>query len=214
MNTLHIKVFHDTVCPWCRIGKKNLLTALEELGTPSIDVDISYYTFFLHRDLPEEGVDYEKYLTSKFRGYSLKTINEPLIKLGKQAGITYNFELIKRIPNTILSNTLIYLTPPEKKLRMVDRLGELYFEQGANIGDINILIDLVHELELSITPEQLQDPKNRNVVIEQDNYGKDLGITGVPFFVFEDKFAVSGAQPVSAFKNVIQRVLGDEEVLL
>ena len=214
MNTLHIKVFHDTVCPWCRIGKKNLLTALEELGTPSIDVDISYYTFFLNRDLPEEGVDYEKYLTSKFRGYSLKTINEPLIKLGKQAGITYNFELIKRIPNTILSNTLIYLTPPEKKLRMVDRLGELYFEQGANIGDINILIDLVHELELSITPEQLQDPKNRNVVIEQDNYGKDLGITGVPFFVFEDKFAVSGAQPVSAFKNVIQRVLGDEEVLL
>ena len=214
MKTLHIKVFHDTVCPWCRIGKKNLLTALEELGTSSADVDISYYTFFLHRDLPEEGVDYEKYLTSKFRGYSLKTINEPLVKLGKQVGINYNFELIKRIPNTILSNTLIYLTPPEKKLGMVDRLGELYFEQGANIGDIIILMGLAHELELNITPEQLQDPKNRNVVIEQDNYGKDLGITGVPFFVFEDKFAVSGAQPVSAFKNVIQRVISDEEVLL
>ena len=63
MKTLHIKVFHDTVCPWCRIGKKNLLTALEELGKSPEEIDISYLTFFLNRDIPVEGVDYVKYLT-------------------------------------------------------------------------------------------------------------------------------------------------------
>lgn len=75
MKTLNIKVYHDTVCPWCRIGKKNLLTALQELHKSTEEINISYFTFFLHRDLPEEGVNYEKYLTSKYQGVSLQALN-------------------------------------------------------------------------------------------------------------------------------------------
>ena len=124
MKTIHITIFHDTVCPWCRIGKKNLLTALQELKIPSENVDITYQTFFLNRDIPKEGADYEKYLTEKFDGVSLRNINEYPTKAGKDAGVNFNFDKIKHIPNTILSNTLIYLTPANKKLKMVDRLGE------------------------------------------------------------------------------------------
>lgn len=214
MKKLQIKIFHDTVCPWCRIGKKNLLTALQELHKTNKDVEISYYTFFLHRDLPVEGVDYENYLTTKFEGMSLNDINQRLILFGKEANINFNFDKIRRIPNTILSNTLIYLTPKDKQEKMVDRLAELYFEQGADIGDIKVLLDLASELQVDLTVDQLQDPTNKAQVLDQDEYGKNLGITGVPFFVFDDKYALVGAQPVTAFKNVLENMDNDAEILL
>ena len=214
MKTLHIEVFHDTVCPWCRIGKKNLLTALQELGKSPDGLDITYQTFFLNRDIPAEGVDYVKYLTDKFDGIPFTNINQRVTNIGKESGISFNFDKITIIPNTILSNTLILLTPEDKKGHMIDRLGELYFEQGANIGDLQVLLKLASELGISLTSEQLTDPQNKNQVIQQDNYGKGLGITGVPFFIFEDKYALSGAQPVSAFKNVIERLDDELEVLL
>ena len=214
MKTIHVKVFHDTVCPWCRIGKKNLLTAIEELNKPSNDIDISYYTFFLNRDIPIEGVSYEKYLTDKFEGISIQRINEMPTKIGKESGITFNFDKITKIPNTILSNVLIYLTPDDKKDQMIDRITELYFEQGEDIGNIKVLIKVASELDVPITAEQLTDEQNYNQVLQQDIYGKNLGITGVPFFIFEEKYALNGAQPVSAFKNVIQTLNGELETLL
>ena len=97
---------------------------------------------------------------------------------------------------------------------MIDRLGELYFEQGVNIGDIHVLLNLASEVGLSVTSEQLTDLQNKDQVLQDDEYGKGLGITGVPFFIFEDKYALSGAQPVSAFKNVIERLDDELEVLL
>ena len=214
MKPIQIKIFHDTVCPWCRIGKANLLTALREMNKGPEDVDISYQTFFLHRDLPEEGVDYEKYLTSKLGGIPLHTINERPIKFGKEAGVKFNFDKITIIPNTILSNLLIYLTPPDKKQLMVDKLGELYFEQGVNIGDIKVLLKLATELGVNVTEEELYDKHNQQQVLNQDQYGKNLGITGVPFYIFNEKYAMTGAQPVSAFKNLIQRISGELETLL
>lgn len=213
MKTLHIKVFSDTVCPFCRIGKKNLLTALQELNKTD-SADISYLTFFLNRDIPEEGIDYKKYLTNKIRGASLEAINEGPTRLGKQSGINFNFDKIKIIPNTVLSNTLIFLTPDDKKEQMIDKVTEAYFENGENIGDMNVLLAIASNLGVEITPEQLQDKNTQDQVLEQDHYGKSLGITGVPFFIFEDKYAVTGAQPVSAFKNVIERLEGETEILL
>ena len=214
MKTLHIEVFHDTVCPWCRIGKKNLLTALEELGKSPEEIDISYLTFFLNRDIPVEGVDYVKYLTDKFAGIPLSNINKRVTAIGKESGVSFNFDKITIIPNTLLSNTLILLSPANKKGQMIDRLGELYFEQGVNIGDIHVLLNLASEVGLSVTSEQLTDLQNKDQVLQDDEYGKGLGITGVPFFIFEDKYALSGAQPVSAFKNVIERLDDELEVLL
>ena len=214
MKTIDIVIFHDTVCPWCRIGKKNLLTALQESQKTTKDYNITYNTFFLHRDLPVEGVDYAHYLTSKFRGVSLQDINEGPTRMGKQAGINFNFDKISIIPNTILSNVLIYLTPADKKELLVDKLFELYFEKGENIGDIQLLVNLASEFGISVTTEQLQSERNKHQVLQQDEYGKKLGITGVPFFIFNEKYALVGAQPVSAFKNVIERIDGDIEVLL
>ena len=214
METIHVKVFHDTVCPWCRIGKKNLLTAIQELNKSFNDINISYQTFFLNRNIPIEGVDYEKYLTDKFEGISIQRINEMPTKIGKESGITFNFDKISKIPNTILSNVLIYLTPDDKKGQMIDRITELYFEQGEDIGDIQVLMKTASELNVSITQEQLTDEQNYNQVLQQDVNGKNLGITGVPFFIFEDKYALNGAQPVSAFKNVIQTLDGELENLV
>ena len=215
MKTIQVTIFHDTVCPWCRIGKKNLLTALQELQIPSNKIDITFQTFFLNRDIPVEGVNYQKYLTDKFDGVPLKSINETPTRIGKESGVNFNFDKITIIPNTILSNTLLFLTPADKKQLMVDRLGELYFEQGANIGDIKVLLNVASELGVSVTAEQLKNSTNQNEVIHQDTHGKELGITGVPFYIFNNKYALFGAQPVSAFKNVIQSINDDDiDVLL
>lgn len=214
MKTLHIQIFSDTICPWCRIGKKNLIMALQELDISTGDVDFTYNTFFLNKDIPVEGIDYKIYLSEKLDGMPSTIITSRQTRIGKESGVIFNFDKIKRLPNTIVSNTLIYLTPQNKKDQMIDKVTEAYFENGRDIGAVKVLLELTTEVGASITLEQLLDKNNQDQVLQQDTYAKSIGITSVPYFIFNDTYSLKGSQPVSAFKNIIERILGETEILM
>lgn len=133
-----IQLFQDTVCPWCRIGKKNLETALAEWGNDQFE--ITYHTFFLNSQVPENGMDFRNYM-SRLKGDSnIEPLFEGVKAAGRKSGLHFNFEKIEFYPNTILSHHVIYLTPEDEKAKMIDAITKAYFENGADIGNKETLI--------------------------------------------------------------------------
>lgn len=141
---MQIDLFHDTVCPWCRIGKQHLKMALDRWeGEP---VMVRYRSFFLNPDIPPEGYDFRSYLLAKGNGrISLDQWFDAPRRMGAAAGLTFNFEQIERAPNTLLSHRLIALASEESKEALVDAIYQAYFEQGRDIGRLEELVDIANE---------------------------------------------------------------------
>lgn len=202
---MRIDVFHDTVCPWCRIGKAHLKQALSEWRGEAID--IIYHPFFLNPDIPEEGYDFRRYMTAKGGGrVPLEQWFAAPREMGQRAGLTFNFEAIQHAPNTLLSHQLIILAEDQEPL--IDALYKAYFEDGQNIGDIDVLVQIGEQYGLINAREQLETGTGRDAVVAEVAQAQQLGITGVPFFIFENQFAFSGAQPPELFLQVMERATG------
>ena len=203
-----IEVFQDTICPWCRIGKMNLSSALTQWKKE--DVTINYRAFFLNESAPAEGYDFKSYLLTKSSGaVPLQYFFDGPRKYGEEAGLKFNFEQISRVPNTCLSHQLIALTPVTQKEHIIDKIYKAYFEECKDISKIDILCDIATTcgLEESNIREQLLRDEKRSEVLKEVKYAKELGITGVPFFIFDHRYAISGAQPVDAFLKIFDKIL-------
>ncbi|MDX1993424.1 MAG: DsbA family oxidoreductase [bacterium] len=203
---MRIDVFHDTACPWCRVGKANLKRALAQWdGDP---VTVEYHTFFLNADIPAEGYDFRAYMTAKGGGQvPLEQWFAAPREAGRRAGITFNFETITRAPNTLLSHRLIALTPEPHREAMIDALYAAYFEHGRDIGDLDVLVETAVAVGLEgedIRQQLLSDAKEAEVLGEAEQAHR-LGITGVPFFVFNNTYAFSGAQPPEIFLRAMRQ---------
>ncbi len=200
-----IEVFHDTVCPWCRIGKRNLKQALERWeGEP---VQVRYRTFFLDNGMPLQGFEFNAFMQAKFGGrMPLEMVFDGPRRAGANVGLTFNFEQIKRRPNTVLSHRLIALTPEAGNAAMLDAIYDAYFEHGRDIGDLEVLVDIATQngLDAADIRARLLSDEAHEQVIEEAELARSIGITGVPFFVIDKAYAFSGAQP----PDVILRVLG------
>jgi len=193
---MQIDVFHDTVCPWCRIGKQNLKLALEQWqGEP---VEINYHTFFLDPGLPADGTDFKSHMLAKGNHQiPLEQFFDPPCRMGDAVGLNFNFEQIEKAPNTLLSHQLIALAPPEKKETIIDAVYAAYFEQGQDIGSLDVLVDIAqtNELDSGSIREQLLANAARDEVLAEAQWAQQQRINGVPFFIFNQKYAFSGAQP-------------------
>ncbi len=204
---MQIDIFQDTVCPWCRIGKKNLTEALKQWGAE--DVTIRYRTFFLNDSLPPEGADFRQYMVAKGAGaIPLEQFFDGPRQAGARVGLTFNFETITQAPNTLLSHRLIALTPDDQKEPMIDAIYKAYFEDGRDIGKLDVLLEIAAELGLdrNATEEKLRSDAVEQDVLADVEWARQAGITGVPFFVFNDKYAMSGAQPVEAMLRTLNKV--------
>jgi predicted DsbA family dithiol-disulfide isomerase len=193
---MRIDIFHDTACPWCRIGKAHLKRALAQWdGEP---VEVHYHTFFLNADIPEGGYDFRQYMHAKGGGrVPLEGFFDGPRQAGQRAGITFNFETITRAPNTLDSHRLIALTPDDQREAMIDALYAAYFEHGRDIGDRETLIDIAaaQGLNAGAIRQQLDSGAMKQDVIADADQAAALGVTGVPFFVLNNTLAFSGAQP-------------------
>ena len=200
-----IDIFHDTVCPWCRIGKTSLKHALDQW--PSQDVTLRFRTFFLNDSIPPEGYAYQEYMRAKFEGRAtLEQLYQGPRRAGANYGLTFNFEKITTTPNTLLSHCLIAITPDDHKETMIDALYNAYFEDGRNIGDQHVL----HEIgtEQGLTQEQvvagLENVQLQRDIKAEAQWAQQIGVTGVPLFIFDQQYALSGAQPPEAFLQVFE----------
>jgi predicted DsbA family dithiol-disulfide isomerase len=204
-----IDVFHDTACPWCRIGKRHLQQALAEWTGEAVQV--RYRTFFLNEEIPPQGYDFEPYMLAK-GGHRIpvEQFFEGPRRMGAAVGLTFNFEKISKAPNTLLSHQLINLAPPEQREAMVDAIYAAYFEHGRDIGDLDTLVSVAAEqgLDASAVRQQLEAGHGREQALQDAQTARQYGISGVPFFVINNQYGLSGAQPPEVIKQVLAEVSG------
>ena len=201
---MKINVFADTICGWCFIGHTNLNNALKKF--PNIKFDIHHVPFQLNPDMPTEGISREKYLEIKFGGKDFAApMYENMRLKAKESGMNFNLEKIKKTPNTVLSHLLINLSEKfNLQNEIKEKIYQSYFINGLDIGDINILIDIAKQNNISENAfKDFINEKNIENVNSKILVAKEKDISGVPFFEIGKDF-ISGAQSSIQLENVIK----------
>jgi predicted DsbA family dithiol-disulfide isomerase len=203
-----IDVISDVVCPWCYLGKARLEAALKAM--PEIEADIHWRPYMLDPSIPRTGVDRKAYMEAKFgAGPRLGQIHEQLNSFGSEAGIHYDFDAIKIAPNTMSAHRLIRWAAqagPGKQNKVVDLLFKAYFEEGRDIGSAPVLIEIAKSasMDAAIVETLLPTDAEEAGVIGEIATSKQMGITGVPCFIIDQKYAVSGAQTPEILVDAIR----------
>lgn len=208
---MHIDLFSDTVCPWCRIGKRHLELALAEWGRETAEpVTLRYRSFFLDPTLPPEGRDFRAHMTAKGGGrVPLEQFFAAPRERGAAAGLTFNFEAIEKAPNTLLSHRLVALAPEATRGALLDALYAAYFEFGRDVGDVDTLAEIATAAGLpAAAAALLNSDAGTSEVLADVAFAQQVGISGVPFFIFNERLAFSGAQPPDAILRVLRQAAG------
>ncbi len=206
-----IDIVSDVMCPWCYIGKKRLEKALGSLDD-SIPVDVRWRPFQLAPTLPPEGKDRRQYLSEKFGGDGRAAkIYQAVREAGQYEGIAFDFEAIGKAPNTLDSHRLIRWAASGgegAQDRVVTRLFQLYFEEGADLTDRRVLLDAARDagLDASIVEALLAGDSDREAVQAEIAMASRMGVTGVPCFILNGKYAVMGAQDAGILADAIRQV--------
>ncbi len=195
---ISIDVYSDVVCPWCYIGKRKLEQALVRLNEQNVSVVPTWRAFQLNPDMPAEGMARKEYVETKFGGPERAVqIYARVAAVGNELGLPFQFEKIQRQPNTINAHRLIrYVGNQGKQDAVVEALFRAFFIEIRDIGDVDTLSDIAASAGLNrdAAHEYLSSEDGAGAARHEDAVARQLGITGVPFFVFGGKYAVSGAQ--------------------
>lgn len=210
---LAIDVISDVMCPWCFIGQENLQRALKIAG--EIETEIRWRPYQLDATLPPEGKDRQAYLSDKFGGEAkAATIYGRIEQAGKQAGIDFKFDKIKVSPNTLDAHRLLRWAAgvgAETQAKVADKLFRSYFLDGQNIGDHGVLKDIAVSAGMDgvIVGDLLASDADKEEVRSEIAHAGQIGVTGVPVFIFAGKYAVSGAQPPEVLANAIRQTAAE-----
>lgn len=205
---MQIDVYHDIACPWCRIGKANLEAALRQWdGEP---VAITWQPFLLEQGLPEEGVRARDHYRHKFGPGQIDAMFDRVKAAGRNAGLDFDFDAAIRAPSEN-AHRLILLAPDAQKRAVLDGLHRAYFNEGRNVADLETLADIAAAagMDRAETLARLQSEEGiaeTNAALEN---AYRLGITGVPFFVFDHRYALRGAQPPETILAAMRQTVAD-----
>ncbi|WZH36384.1 MAG: DsbA family oxidoreductase [Microbacterium enclense] len=216
MDAIKIDVWSDIACPWCYIGKRNLENGLA--ATADDDdapvVEIEYHSFELSPDTPEDFDGGEVDYLSQHKGISPAQAREMLDRVtgvAADAGLAYRFDILKHT-NTVKAHELLHFAKENgKQLELTEVLMSAYFLEGKHVGRDDDLVTLAVQVGLDgdAAREALASQRYRGAVRADQEQAQQFGITGVPFFVIDGKYGVSGAQPVEAFSQIARQVWGE-----
>jgi len=213
---LQIDVVSDVVCPWCFIGKRRLEKALAL--KPDIAVEVRFHPYFLNPWVPREGMSREQYLTTKFGSVDrYADIAKRVAAAAAAEGLTYAVDKMKRQPNTLDCHRLILWAQASRRgAEMKQRLMDLYFTDGADLSDREVLLQAAADcgLDPDKTRAMLASDADVDRVATAANAAKDAGISGVPTFILGGVAAVSGAQDPQVLANAIEQVANNREQFL
>jgi len=205
---MQIDIVSDTVCPWCFIGKRRLEKALAL--RPDMEFDIRWRAYRLDPTIPPEGVDRKQYMQAKFgNNPNRQAMQDALNQAGDGEGIAFAFDKIARSPNTLDSHRLIrWSATAGVQNEVVERLFEAYFEEGRDIGNADVLIEIAAEagMDSATVADLLEQGADRELIENEDAMAHRLGITGVPTFIFQNKYLASGAIDPEALLEIIDKV--------
>lgn len=211
MERLTIDLVSDVVCPWCYLGKARLELAIAEV-LDRVQIDINWRPYRLNPEYPPEGVDQKAALAEKLGGHeAVQRAHETLTKLGQEVGIAFDFAAIKVGPNTLDAHRLIHWAMTESREaqdRVVTALFKANFELGRNVGDPDVLLDIAEEagLDRAVIGTLLSSDADKDLVLGEIEAAQKMGVNGVPFFIIDQQYAVSGAQTPDVLANAFVEI--------
>jgi predicted DsbA family dithiol-disulfide isomerase len=196
-----IEIASDVICPWCYIGKRRLEKALALLEG-EVEARIEWLPFQLNPDMPAQGVARAEYRRAKFGSVEKgRALDARVAQEGAGEGIEFAFDRMQRTPNTVAAHQLIDLAQTQGKAgSVVDALFRAYFEDASDIGDAAVLQGIAASAGVTGWPGE----KDQARVAEQEERVRDLGISGVPTFIFDRKSGLSGAYPPDLLAQAIK----------
>ena len=209
---MKIDIIVDTICPWCYVGKKRFERALSI--RPQLDLQIGWRAFQLNPRMPAEGMDRRDYVSEKFGGMDrARAVHGSLAQAGAEEGIDFNFSNIERTPNTIHSHRLVrHAAEHGLQTPIISAVFDAYFLDGKDIGEPDILADVAASagLDREQTLAFLQSGLDTETIVAEDELARRLGVNGVPCFIVNRKYAVSGAQSAEVLVQVFDLASQDD----
>ncbi|MBE0623540.1 MAG: DsbA family oxidoreductase [Burkholderiales bacterium] len=213
---MNIDIISDVVCPWCYIGKRQIEAALALYAQQNPDADkpsVTWRPFQLNPQLPAEGMSRQEYVLQKFGAARAKDVYARVAGVGKEYGIAFAFDRIVRQPNTVAAHSLIALAGAAGPLagglqdRVKEALLQAYFLEGVDLTRTENLLAIATSagLDRAKVEQCLADPQSRQAVEQEDQRARAIGVQGVPFFIFNGKLAVSGAQGPQALLEAMRQ---------
>ncbi|MFX0592641.1 DsbA family oxidoreductase [Melissospora conviva] len=204
---LTVHIWSDIACPWCFIGKRRFEAAVREFGSP---VEVEYHSFLLAPDSP---TDYEgnevDYLASRI-GVPREQVEQMLARVteaGAGEGLRYDFDALKHTNTGLAHQALHHAKAHGLQQELVERLFQAYFEQGRHLGRVEELVELAAEVGLDAdeTRAVLTGGRYAAAVGQDLAAARQIGVTGVPFFLIDGRYAVSGAQSSELFVSALRQ---------
>jgi predicted DsbA family dithiol-disulfide isomerase len=206
---LQIQIVSDLVCPWCYVGKRRLERALA--SRPDLPVTLTWLPFQLSPDMPREGKDRQAHYAAIFGPERARTIMDGMRQTGAAEGLRFEAGPVARSPNTLSAHVLLYWAgerPEVNQNALAEKLFAAHHTDSEDLGDPAVLARIAGEVGMD--PAEVEaglragrDEDRVQALIEE---ARQVGVSGVPFFIFNGQYAVSGAQPPEALLDVINRL--------
>lgn len=211
MERVTIDVVSDIACPWCYLGKARLELAIAEVQD-EVGVDVNWRPYQLDPDATGTGTDYRSHLIEKLGGAErLDEIQETLRNYGREIGITFRFEDIKVRANTLDAHRLLHwagIEGREIQDRVATALFKAYFEEGLNVTDHGVLTEIAGRcgLDPTLIGSLLASDADKATILDEIEAAREMGVSGVPFLIFDGQYAVSGAQEPDVLANALRDI--------
>jgi predicted DsbA family dithiol-disulfide isomerase len=202
--------YSDIICPWCYLGKRRLEEGLRLAGIA--DASIAWLPYELNPAMPEEGMDRTAYLDGKFGPGKRAEIEQRLSEAAREDGLAFNWHAVRRTPNTRKAHVLIALAARHGAADLAKgALMAAYFEQGRDIGAFEVLADIGAGVGLSSAELKaaFADPALNGEISHLEAQAATMGVQGVPFFIVNNRYGVSGAQPAAMWAEVLPRMMAE-----
>lgn len=210
---LSLAIVSDIACPWCFIGKARLETALAQFGLAH-RFAITWLPYELNPEMPAAGMDRTQYLDTKFGPGKRKEIEVRLSEAALESGVTFNWGKVTKSVKTRLAHMLVAAASTvQRGSEMKAALFKAYWQDGRDVGDLDTLVAIAVEqgFDEQAARDQLASEELRDTVIGLENRMREIGVTGVPFFIVDGKLALSGAQPPDVWAQVFQQVFAERQ---
>ena len=212
-DAIKIDVWSDIACPWCYIGKRNLENGLAEVSADSDAprVEVTYHSYELSPDTPVDFEGDEATFLVDHKGIDheqARAMMDRVTDVAAGSGLAYRYDLLQHT-NTVKAHELLHFAKNKgRQLDMAERLMAAYFTEGKHVGRVDDLVTLAAEIGLDAdeTRDALESGRYLADVRADQAQAQAYGINGVPFFVIDGKYGVSGAQPAAAFAQIARQV--------
>ncbi|MEX2321133.1 MAG: DsbA family oxidoreductase [Saccharospirillum sp.] len=213
MNKLSIDVVSDVACPWCVVGFKNLQQALASLEG-EIEADLAWHAFELRPDAPAEGENWREHIMAKY-GMSYEQSEENrkrITEAGNQVGFTFNFTDDMRTQNTFNCHRLLHWAKgTEQQTALKLALFEAYFTDQTDVNDTGVLLDAVDKagLDRDSAAAVLASDRFEQAVRSEEGHYQQMGVSSVPTFIVNGKYAITGGQPAEVFVQALRQIASE-----